>query len=247
MNHATRRIAAEILFVAGVLITLVLTALMAWAPFEGLSYFASGAGYDSFSGLHCPILISSTEAGQVRAEFRNSTDEVQQPYYEVEISGKVASRHLESQVSVPAQTIRVVRWTVSSEDVDLEPFIFVKLDVLPIGEYATREATCGIVVAGLGGLSGATALAVAIALGLISMLAGLMLPALGLNPVEAVRFDRDAGTNRRRASQALAVAATVGLLAGLMGWWLIALVLLAIGVLLALMAIAATISGGASS
>lgn len=243
MGSRGKRLAAGILFVVGVLITLALTGLMAWAAFEGLSYFSSGAGYAAFDGLHCPILISSREAGVVEAHFLNSTDQAQQPFYEVEISGKVASRHMESQISVPARASQDVSWTVSSEDIDLEPFIFVKMDVLPIGGYATREATCGILVGDLAGLSGAATLLAATAIGLLCILAGLILPVLGVSQVERVRLDQEAGTNRGRATQALSVASTIGLFAGLMGWWLIALLLLVISVLLLLMGLPAMIAG----
>ncbi len=243
MTYTAKRIAGGILVGTGVAIALALTGLMAWAAFEGLSYFSSGAGYEAYGGLHCPILISSAETGVVQAAFDNPTDQVQEPYYQVEISAKAESRKLENQISVPAHSSRVASWTVSADDIDLEPFIFVKMDVLPMDTYATREATCGILVAGLGGLKGSIALAIAMAIGLGIMLAGLVLPALGLNPSEAVQFDVEAGTNRRRTAQALGVASTAGVLAAVMGWWLIALLLLAVSLLLGLMTITATISG----
>ncbi len=246
MSYAARRTIAGIVFMAGVLVTLALTALTAWAAYEALSYFSTGAGYEPYGGLHCPTVMSSREMGLVRADFANASDQTQQPYYRVEISGKGSSRLVENQITVPAHTSQQIALTVSADDIDLAPFVFVKLDVLPIGGFSTREATCGIVVVDLTGLNGATAFNIAAACGLLCMLVGLLLPAVGLSPMQAKAFDAEAGSNRRRAMQALAVSAAAGLFAGLMGWWSIALVLLAIGVLLLLMTLSAAISGSSS-
>ncbi len=232
MQGKTKRIISTTLFLLGVLLAMALAGLTAWAAFEGLSYFSTGAGYDPYGGMHCPILISRTETGFVRADFSNPTDQAEQPYYEVEISGVVASRQLENQITVLPHTTQQVSWPVTASDVDVPPFVFVKMDVLPIGDFATREATCGILVAGLPGIRGATAMSIAVALALLFILIGLILPAWGLSAREASQFDREANSNSRRAAQVLGVLAAAALLAGLMGWWLATIVLLAMGLLL---------------
>ncbi len=237
MQDRAKRNTGNILFVLGVLIALALAALTAWASFEGLSYFATGAGYDPFDGLHCPIMISPTETGIVEADFINATDQAQQPYYEVEISGVAAARQLENQITLAPHTTQQVSWTVSAADVDLSPFVFVKMDVLPMAEYSTREATCGIIVANILGMKGGTAMSVAVALALLCMLLGLVLPAWGLTPGEAARFDSEASGNYRRATQALGLVAAFALLAGLMAWWLVATILIAISLLLLTMVV----------
>jgi hypothetical protein len=197
-----------------------------------LSYFYTGAGYDRFSGLHCPILISRWEPGVVTATFDNSTDADLRPYYEVEISGESATRHLEGQITVEPHTRRDVRWSVGNGDIDLGFFILVKLDVLPVGGFASREATCGILVAGLGGMSGGQAIWLALGATMLCIIAGIVVPSLGLRPSEAAAFDREASSNARRSSQALGVAASAAVLAAFAGWWLAAVVLCVGGVLL---------------
>lgn len=238
MNTKSKRNTANVLFLFGVLVTMALAGLMAWAAFEGLSYFATGAGYPPYGGMHCPILMSSSETGVVQAEFSNPTDQAAQPYYEVEISGIVQTRKVEGQITVPPSETRSVTWTVSAADVDLQPFVFVKMDVLPIGGNSTREDTCGILVAGLGGMPGTLALSISIALGVLCILIGMVLPAFGLTRSEAAQFDGEASSNARRAGQALSVACVCALLAGLIGWWLVATLLLAISVLLLLTVLA---------
>ncbi len=243
MQPRRARGAAALVFVLGVLITMTLAGTMAWAAFEGLSYFATGAGYASYGGMHCPVLISRPETGVVTADFVNSTGRVLQPYYEVEISGRVASRQLEGQVTVQPYARGRVSWTVTQDDIDLNPFIFVKMDVLPVGGYATREDTCGILVAGLGGIRGSLALAIAMAIGLLCLLVGLLLPAFALSAAEAAQFDAAASTNSRRAAQALGVVSVFALLAGLLSWWLVAMLALAVSLLLLVMVVPYMLSG----
>ncbi len=243
MQRKRAPVAAAVLFVLGVLITMALAGMMAWAAFEGLSYFATGAGYASYGGMHCPVLISRSETGVVTADFVNPSGQVLQPYYEIEISGRVASRQLEGQVTVQPNARGRVSWTVTQSDIDLNPFIFVKMDVLPVDAYATREDTCGILVAGLGGISGSVGLSLAMAIGLVCLLAGLLLPAVALTAAEAVEFDAAASTNSRRAAQALGVVAVLALLAGLMGWWLVALLALVVSLLLLVMVVPYMLSG----
>lgn len=225
---------ASALFLIGVLTTLALATAAAWADFEGLSYFATGAGYDSFSGLHCPILISRAETGRVSATFENQTDQEIEPYYQVEISGLAASRQLEGQITVPAHASREITWSVDAGDIDLRYFVFVKLDVLPYGGHATREATCGILVTDIAGMSGGQTLTVALAVGLLGMVAGLLLPEF-LTKDQGVRSDAPPISERRRISRALGVSSACALLGALAGWWLAALVLLVVSVLLMIM------------
>ncbi len=244
MNRGAKLVTAKALFLVGALVTMALAAGIAWASFEGLSYFSTGAGYGPYGGLHCPILISRSEAGVVRADFENPTDQVQQPYYEVEISGRVASRTLEGQIVVPPHATRSAIWTVNADDIDIEPFIFVKMDVLPIGSSATREATCGILVADVIGLAGAQALSIAVAMGLLCLLAGSLIPGFEANGTGAARPGTVPSVNSGRLSQALGVATAASLLAALMGWWPIAFLLLAVSLLLLAMLVSSVIAGG---
>jgi hypothetical protein len=244
VEHKASRIAGGAFFLLGVLTTMTLAGVTAWAAFEGLSYFATGAGYDLYGGMHCPILISPRETGIVSASFSNPTDQVLQPYYEVEISGRIAARQFEGQIAVPPHTSQSVTWTVNAGDIDLEPFIFAKMDVLPVGGHGTREATCGILVWDVAGMSGIQAVSVGIGIALLLILAGLVVPTVGLTPGQANRFDNEASSNARRASQALGVASASALFAGLMGWWLPAMLLLAVSLLLLVMVLPYVISGG---
>jgi hypothetical protein len=123
-------------------------------------------------------------------------------------------------------------WTVDARDIDLHSFILVKLDALPVAGYRTREATCGILVFPFPGVSGATALFLVVIASVVCMLAGMFVPVIRISPGEALRYDREASTASRRLVQTLGIASALSMLLGLAGWWLPALVLCAVDLLL---------------
>jgi hypothetical protein len=211
---------------------MLVAAASAWADYEGLSYFATGATYDPFQGLHCPVLLSQAEAGIVSSDFQNPTKKTIEPYYEVEISGLTASRQLEGHLVVGPGSIQDVAWTVDARDIDLGYFVLVKVDVLPVAGYRTREATCGILVVPLPGITGKSALFLIVLVSLLGMLAGYILPVVGVSAAEAARFDRQASTPWRRLIQTLGIASALAMLSGIAGLWLPALMLCAISLLL---------------
>ena len=71
-----------------------------------------------------------------------------------------------------------------------------------------------------------------VSVSMLCMLAGLILPVIGVAPAEATKFDRAASTPWRRLIQTLGLAGALAMLSALAGWWLPALVLCAICLLL---------------
>ncbi len=236
MQTRSKQALGTIIFIAGLFISLGLAVVAIWGDFEAMSYFYNGAGYRSFSGLNCPVLMSRGEVETVSATFDNGSNEVIQPYYRVEISGTSASRRLEDQVPVAAHSSKRVQWTVSASDVDLGLFVMVKMDVLPIAGYSTRESTCGIVVLNMGGLSGGQVLSGGIGLSLIGIVLGL-----GLRET-ARRSTGGKDLSVRNALRAAGVASLLGLLTGLMGWWLIGVLFSAMTVLLLVILLRMTVT-----
>jgi hypothetical protein len=226
MQTRPRRILGTIIFLAALLLALGLAIVAIWGDYEALSYFYTGAGYASFSGFSCPVMMSRSEVASVSARFDNPGNDEIQPYYEVDISGTAATRHLENQMPVPAHASRTVQWTVDANDIDIGSFVMVKMDVLPVGGYSTREATCGIVVFNLMGSSGDKVLWWTLAASLIGMVLGL-----------GLREGKDqaipgANMNLRNGMRAAGVAALLAMLTGFMGWWLIGVVFCAMTILL---------------
>jgi hypothetical protein len=234
MQPASVRRLGTFLGIAGAALALSMAVLLSWADFEGLSYFATGAGYDQFSGLRCPSIISTFETAPVSVRFGNQSGKDIEPHYRVQISGKTTFRELQGSVAVPAHESREVKWDVSAADADLTYFVLVKLTVLPVTDGATREATCGILILDLGHLSGSAALTLAVLASVLFSIGGLILPAVLLDAHERVRYDAEAPLPSRRAVQALGITTAAALLPALAGSWLVAWILCVIGLLLLL-------------
>lgn len=215
-----------VIFLLGVVLGLGLALVAVWGDYEGFSYFNSGAGYPAFNGLACPILMTRSEKSVVTADFKNSTGQGFEPYYEVSISGPGSLRKLEGQLSVPAHTAKSIQWTVDAGDIDLGFFVFVDMQVLPVAGYSTREDTCGIMVLDLTGLTGSQLFGLTLAASLIGMVLGL-----GLWENNA-RLNINHYTNRHRALQAQGIAVLLALLTGLIGLWAAGLIFCVIAILL---------------
>jgi hypothetical protein len=215
-----------IIFTVGLLVGLALAGAAVWGDFEGMSYFYSGAGYPGFNGLHCPVLMTRGEVGHITAQFDNPSDEEIQPFYQVEVSGLAATRNFENQIPVAPHSSKTVDWTVDSNDIDLNRFIMIDMQVLHVAGVSTRETTCGIVVLGIRGLTGGEVLGGLLAISLIGMVVGL---ALRERTAEAIPGREMTVRNGMRAA---GVAVSLAMLAGLMGSWLIGMVFCVVTVLL---------------
>lgn len=226
MQTKQRKKLGTAVFVAGVVLALGLAGVSIWGDYEAMSYFYTGAGYAGFSGLHCPALMSRGETPTISATLDNSSNDVVQPYYEVEISGIAGFRNIENQVMVPPHSKRVVQWTVSANDVDLGSLVMVKMDILPMAGYSTREATCGMAVLNLGGLTGGQIVGGALGISLLGILAGLVLREAGTEPTSS----KDVSI--RNGMRTAGVLACLALFAGLTGSWLFGVLFCALTVLL---------------
>jgi hypothetical protein len=202
----------RILYFSGIFLGLALAIAAAWTEFEAISYYYTGATYAAFHGLHCPLLMTRSETGMVTGSFDNPGGQEIEPYYEVEISGPLP-RNYEDQLSVPPHETKNVQWTVDANDIDRGSFIFVKLDILPMAGYSTREAVCGILVLNVPILKGGQIFWLVLLASLSGMVIGLGLWE-GANPPLAGK-----SLDLKRGMQTLAILVSLAMLTGLMGWW----------------------------
>ena len=212
MQIKSKHTIGSIVFFPGIFIGLALAIAAIWADFEGLSYYYSGATYAQFNGLHCPVLMTRSETGTITTTFSNPSNQTYEPYYEMEIGG-LLPRNFEDQLSIPPHTTKSVKWKVDAHDIDLGFFIFAKLDTLPDAVYPSREATCGIVVLNVPGLSGNQIFWLLLAFALLGIFIGIMLWENANEPLTGKEL------NQKNAMQALAILVLLTMLAGFMGWW----------------------------
>ena len=209
-----KSIVSNLVFLLSIVAGLSLAVISIWADFEAVHYFFTGARYDPFRGMKCPVLASRSEAVTVSAVIENPSDRAVKPLYRVEVSGPLG-RLFREQISIPPRQTQKVEWTVNGDDVDLGYFIMTKITVLPFASLPTREAMCGIFVLNLDYLTGQQALITLLAVSLFGMIVGLAMWERQTDPAER-------GSMRtQQVRRALALVVVIAMLSGLAGWWLV--------------------------
>jgi hypothetical protein len=225
MQTKSKHFLSGAIFFFGIFVGLALALAIIWGKYEATSYFFEGTTYASFNGLHCPVLMARSETGIIRAVFNNSDNQDDEPYYQMEIGG-ITPRNFENQLSLPPHTSKSVQWTADANDINLGFFIFAKLDILPDGIHPTREATCGILVLNISGLTGGQIFWFMLVISLMEIPAGFLL----WRTTDKTSTGRALET--QRAMLALAVLVLLSIFTGLMGWWFMGIILCAITFLL---------------
>jgi hypothetical protein len=75
MNTKLLRILSSTVFFLGVIIGFALAVISIWNRIEAVRYYFTGAKYDLFHGLRCPVMIAPTEEGMITALFQNARDQ----------------------------------------------------------------------------------------------------------------------------------------------------------------------------
>jgi len=223
MNIKTLRILGYILFFVGVIFSFALAVVSTWNRVEATNYYFSGATYPLFKGLHCPVMITRSEQGSVTAVFDNPVDQVDNVFYRVEISNIAAPRRIADQIAVPPHGRERLQWGISAADIDLRFFVFVKITTQPNALRPTREATCGIAVLNIPGVTGNQIFMIAMALSLLGI-------GMGLGLLQRANLNAEPST--RYGLLVLGVVVLLALMSGLIGWWLAGIALEIITILL---------------
>ena len=223
--RSKKSIISNIVFLLSIAAGLSLAVISIWADYEAVRYFFTGAHFDSFRGMRCPILASRSEAVTISATIENPSDRTVRPFYRVEVSGPVG-RLLREQTSIPPRQTQKAEWIVNGDDVDLRYFIMTKITVPPFAGLPTREAMCGIFVLNLDRLTGQQALITLLAVSLFGIIFGL---AMWERQMETANKGFMRSQHVRRA---LGLVVLLAMLSGLAGWWLVGIIFCALAILL---------------
>lgn len=223
--RSKKPIISSIVFFLGVAIGLSLAVVSIWADYEAVGYFFTGARFDPFRGIKCPILATRSETVNISASIQNPADRVVKPFYRVEVSGPLG-RTFREQISIPPHQTEKAEWTVSADDIDLRYFIMTKVTLLPFAATPTREATCGIFVLKLDGLTGNQVLLISLAVSLLGII-------LGMSPGKGKMEGINRGLRQPQpVRQVLGLVVVLAVFSSLMGWWLAGVVLCVLAILL---------------
>jgi hypothetical protein len=224
MNTRSFLILSRAFFFIGVVIGFARSVVAIWDNLEATDYYFTGGTHAPFKGLRCPLVIAPHETGIVTAVFNNATNDEDNFFYRAEVSGKAFSkRKIEGQIVVPPHQAKIFRFTVDANDIDLLFFILVKITIMPNSVHPAQEATCGMIVANIQGLTGSQVSLAALFLSILGVIIGLF-----LWEGTKTKVNRD----RPRIILFLGLVVLLTLLATYMGWWAVSTVLAVIIILL---------------
>jgi hypothetical protein len=225
MKITSLRIVGSILFFLGIISGFSVAILGTWSKLESADYFFRGTTYEHFGGLRCPLLMTRSETGVIAVIFDNRTDEDDDFFYKVEISGFLAPRQIEGHIPVPAHQKRSISLTVDKADIDLQFFVFAKIVISPNSTRPTREADCGIMVLKASRFTGGQLFTGVFFLSLFGIIPGFIL---------LKRTSTNIRPDVQRVVQGLGIVVLLAMLGGLLGWWFAGLFFIVLALLLIL-------------
>jgi hypothetical protein len=225
-NQSRNRRRGAILFSVGILLGLFLSTVIIWANFEAVFYGFQKLSSEPLDTLNCPLLMTTSDTSTVSAGFSNPGNKPVNLQIRADISSPVTVRREQQLLALAPGETKTVKWTVSSVDMDLGYFIFVKVYQYPSYLSYIRESNCGIFVFDLPLLSGGLLFAVTLAASLLCMLIGLVL--WERNTLQVDKREVDA----TRAMKFQAVLVLIGMFFSFQGNWVAGIGLLAISLLM---------------
>lgn len=218
-----------LLFLAGVLTGLAISGAVTWGESEARIY--SSFNGDSNLAIQCPLILSPTETGIVRAKIVNLTGEEIKPVVRAEISHGKLPREVQQTFPLSALKSQDVEWRVDSSDVIFERVILVNVLQSRYSNNPSRSGACSILVFSLLGLTGIQTFGLMLGVSLILMLSGGALWLQARRPLD--KFS----VNIFQINFVMFVITNLALLSTLARWWGMALffdalILLVMGVII---------------
>lgn len=223
-----KRLAAVLIYLAGILLTTALGALAVWGDLEASLFDTAIRAETGLSSLRCPVLITQQETGQISASFRNTGQAPVKRAIRVHITQGFVTLMREEALYLPLQPGEVQRlsWPVTAADAAYGSLILARVSTLRQAPMPSESQACGIAVLDLPGSSGDLWVALWLALGLAGIFAGGWLWLRASRPLVG------RGRAAANAILAIAVVAVAVVLAGLAGAWMSGVLFIALLMLL---------------
>jgi hypothetical protein len=215
-------------FSVGALLGIALFGAIVWADFEASMFDVGMRGTAPLKTLTCPVMMTATEAGTVRATFTNPFERPVEFTIRAHISDGYVTlmREINSKLSLAPGETKSLEWPVTSDDAAYGRLVLVRVRLAAKYPLPSRHGSCGILVVDLPYFTGNLVFALALAASLLSMAAGAGLWGVANRPL------RGLGLDVIRAMGALAGCVVTGTVVGLLGWWMVGVIILVITVLL---------------
>jgi hypothetical protein len=217
-----------ILFGIGVVTGMVFYAGAVWSDLEASLFNSSLQGDEALNTLVCPLVISSSEKGVVKANFTNNTEKAVNIRTRTNITEGLVTlvREIETITPVEVGETEYVQWEVGPEDAAWNRFILVRVYQFRAFQVPSRSGSCGIIVIDLFNLNGNLTVILFIALCIIGMIGGGFIWLLANRPLRRFKLET------AYAMGALLIVVMGGIIASAFGHWVIGGALLIFNVLL---------------
>jgi hypothetical protein len=209
-----------IIYILGALISMTVAVMATWSDLEAAFYGFDRRASTALQNLRCPILLNRNETGVVSVNISNTTDRKLSPAVRADFSSTLTSVSTLDSVELAPGESKTLEWSIGPENIDLKRFIFSKVLIFASYPLPDREATCGTFVVDLP-IPGAVLLFLLVALGLAGMGGGWFM--LNRSRLQSVQLEK-----ALRPLTFLTIVIVVTLAASLAGWWVQAVLLLAV-------------------
>lgn len=209
-----------VIYVLGALLGLTVAIMATWSDLEAAFYGFDRRASTPLQNLHCPILLNRKETGVVSVNISNTTDRKLSPAVRAEFSSRLTAISTLDSVELAPGESKSLEWTIGPENIDLKRFIFSKVLVFASYPLPDREATCGTFVVDLP-IPGGVLLFLMVTLGLAGMGGGWFM--LDRSRLQSIQLEK-----ALRPLTFLTVVMVLTLVVSLAGWWVQAVLLLAV-------------------
>jgi hypothetical protein len=217
---------ATALLLFGIGLALLLVVMASWPNMEARMFDPSVVAEARLTSLRCPIVVTPADEAQITATFRNSSDRNVRLYIVARISEGYLTlmRQTETLLSLAPGERHTLTWDIAPEDAVYGMVIMARVQQHRSFPFPSRDRTCGILFLDMPWIKGGQ---------LIGLLISLTLVSLGTGAFLWLRQERPLSEAKRK--QALSMGGIIAILfaaflAGLLGAWLVSLLLL-IGIL----------------
>jgi len=160
-------------FSLGMVFSMALAGIASWEDLEATFYGFQHFTNDRLTTLRCPVLMTTNGTGIISASVSNPSNVTVESKLRIFVSGPGPFRTEDAQITLGAGKTQQVQWTVTAKDVDYRFLIMAEVLAFPYSSMSTREATCGILVLKVPGLTGSQLFDSALAVALSGLMIGL--------------------------------------------------------------------------
>jgi hypothetical protein len=224
------RRSGAILYAIGVLLGMTLIAVTIWTDLEA-SFFDStlaSRGDEPLKTLRCPVLMTTSETGRIKATFKNPADKPIELRLQAHVTDGFVTLMREVNTSLPLEPGEkgTAEFLLSADDRAYRRLILARVLQFRYYPLPARQAACGVLVLDVPFLTGNQLFALAVAVTALCLAGGIALLSAANWPL-----NRSALATVRTMG-ALVVCLLLGFVVSLSGAWLIASFLFAINLLL---------------